>query len=579
MKKYFAISSAQAIVVAFFSLFLFSTITKAQNADAGVTFQDVTAKAGIHFVHNNGAFGKKFLPETVGPGVAFIDYDNDGWPDIFLVNGTDWPGHGQKHTTPKLYHNNHDGTFTDVTHKAGLDVEMYGIGVAVGDYDNDGYDDLFVTAYGQSHLFHNNGNGTFTDVTQKAGLGGIKEFNTSAAWVDYDRDGKLDLVVGNYVQWSPETDLYCTMDGKSKSYCTPESYKGTSVRLWHNNGKDSNGNVTFSDVTQKAGLGEPTSKTLGVAVLDYDNDGWPDLLFSNDTQPNKLYRNNGNGTFTEKAVVAGVAFSEDGVARAGMGVDTADYDRTGNTSLMITNFSNQMISLYHNEGKGLFVDEAPRSDVGRASLLTLGFGCFFFDYDLDGWPDILVVNGHIDPDIQKVQVNVKYAEPPHLFRNLGKGKFAEVTKSAGAEFAAARVGRSAAYADVFNDGRLDVLLSTNGGTVHLFRNVAANNSSSFTNHSVRFKLIGTKSNRDGIGAVVRVTSSDGAQTQMLKSGSSYLAANELVMTFGLGQLTKADAVEIRWSSGQVDKLLNVNAGQTVTVTEGKGVTAGKAFAK
>ncbi len=579
MKKYFAISSAQAIVVSFFSLFLFSTITKAQSAEAGVTLQDVTAKAGIHFVHNNGAFGKKFLPETVGPGVAFIDYDNDGWPDIFLVNGTDWPGHGQKHTTPKLYHNNHDGTFTDVTHKAGLDVEMYGIGVAVGDYDNDGYDDLFVTAYGQSHLFHNNGNGTFTDVTQKAGLGGIKEFNTSAAWVDYDKDGKLDLVVGNYVRWSPETDLYCTMDGKSKSYCTPESYQGTSVRLWRNNGEDSNGNVTFSDVTQKAGLGEPTSKTLGVAVLDYDNDGWPDLLFSNDTQPNKLYRNNGNGTFTEKAVVAGVAFSEDGVARAGMGVDTADYDRTGNTSLMITNFSNQMISLYHNEGKGLFVDEAPRSDVGRASLLTLGFGCFFFDYDLDGWPDILVVNGHIDPDIQKVQVNVKYAEPPHLFRNLGKGKFAEVTKSAGAEFAAARVGRSAAYADVFNDGRLDVLLSTNGGAVHLFRNVAAKDSSSSTNHSVRFKLIGTKSNRDGIGAVVRVTSSDGTQTQMLKSGSSYLAANELVMTFGLGQLTKADAVEIRWPSGQVDKLSNVNVGQTVTVTEGKGVTAGKAFTK
>jgi len=574
LKKYFAISSAQAIVVSFFFLFLFSPITKAQGAEAGVTFQDVTAKAGIHFLHNNGAFGKKFLPETVGPGVAFIDYDNDGWPDIFLVNGTDWPGHAQKHTTPKLYHNNRDGTFTDVTHKAGLDIEMYGIGVAVGDYDNDGYEDLFVTAYGQSHLFHNNGNGTFTDVTQKAGLGGIKEFSTSAAWVDYDRDGKLDLVVGNYVQWSPETDLYCTMDGKIKSYCTPESYKGTSVRLWHNNG-----NGTFTDVTQKAGLGEPTSKTLGVAVLDYDNDGWPDLLFSNDTQPNKLYRNNGNGTFTEKAVVAGVAFSEDGVARAGMGVDTADYDRTGNTSLMITNFSNQMISLYHNEGKGLFVDEAPRSDVGRASLLTLGFGCFFFDYDLDGWPDILVVNGHIDPDIQKVQVNVKYAELPHLFRNLGKGKFAEVTKSAGAEFAAARVGRSAAYADVFNDGRLDVLLSTNGGAVHLFRNVAAGAPREKSNHSVRFKLVGTKSNRDGIGAVVRVTSPDGTQTQMLKSGSSYLAANELVLTFGLGPLAKADAVEIRWPSGQVDKLSNVNAGQTVIVTEGKGLSAAKAFAK
>jgi len=570
LKKQSALGiSLLAIFYFLFSLGL-SAIANAQSADAGVTFQDITAKAGIHFVHNNGAFGKKFLPETVGPGVAFIDYDNDGWPDIFLANGTDWPGHGQKHTTPKLYHNNHDGTFTDVTHKAGLDIEMYGIGVAVGDYDNDGHDDLFITAYGQSRLFHNNGNGTFTDVTQKAGLSGVNEFSTSTAWVDYDKDGKLDLVVGNYVQWTPETDLYCTMDGKNKSYCTPESYKGTSVRLWHNNGKDSKGNVTFSDMTQKAGLGEPTSKTLGVAVLDYDNDGWPDLLFSNDTQPNKLYHNNGNGTFTEKAVVAGVAFSEDGVARAGMGVDTADYDRSGNSSLLITNFSNQMLSLYHNEGKGLFVDEAPRSEVGRASLLTLGFGCFFFDYDLDGWPDILVANGHIDPDIQKVQVNVKFAQPPHLFRNLGKGKFVEVTKSAGAEFASARVGRSAAYADVFNDGRLDLLLSTNGGAVHLFRNVAGKGAA---NHSVRFKLIGTKSNRDGIGAVVRVTSPDGTQTQMLKSGSSYLAANELVLTFGLGQLTKADAVEIRWPSGQVDRLPNVNAGQTVVVTEGMGATS------
>ena len=542
----------------------------AQRANAGVTFQDVTAKAGIRFVHNNGAFGKKYLPETVGPGVAFIDYDNDGWPDIFLVNGTDWPGHAQKHTTPKLYHNNHDGSFTDVTHKAGLDVETYGIGVAVGDYDNDGYDDLFVTAYGQSRLFHNNGNGTFTDVTQRAGLSGVKEFSTSAAWVDYDKDGKLDLVVGNYVQWSAENDLYCTMDGKNKSYCTPESYKGTSVRLWHNNG-----NGTFSDATQKAGLGEPTSKTLGVAVLDYDNDGWPDLLFSNDTQSNKLYRNNGNGTFTEKAVVAGVAFSEDGVARAGMGVDTADYDRSGNTSLLITNFSNQMISLYHNEGKGLFVDEAPQSEVGRASLLTLGFGCFFFDYDLDGWPDILVANGHIDPDIQKVQANVKFAEPPHLFRNLGKGKFAEVTKSAGAEFASARVGRSVAYADVFNNGRLDVLFSTNGGAPKLFRNVASGS----VHHSVRVKLVGTKSNRDGIGTVVKLTTSDGTQSQMLRSGSSYLSASELVLTFGLAQQTRAETIEIRWPSGLVEKLQAVSADQTITVTEGKGQTSARPFSR
>jgi enediyne biosynthesis protein E4 len=537
-----------------------------------VQFRDITQQAGITFVHNNGAFGKKWLPETMGPGVAFIDYDNDGWPDVFLVNGMDWPGHVQKRSTPKLYHNNRDGTFTDVTHKAGLDVEMFGMGVAVGDYDNDGYDDLFVTSYGQNRLFHNNGNGTFTEVTQKAGLLGPKEFSTSAAWIDYDKDGHLDLVVGNYVQWTQETDLYCTLDGKSKSYCTPESYKGTSVRLWRNRG-----NGTFEDVTQKAGLGEPTSKTLGVAVLDYDNDGWPDLLFSNDTQPNKLYRNNGNGTFTEKAVVAGVAFSEDGVARAGMGVDAGDYDHSGSPSLLITNFANQMLSLYHNEGKGLFVDEAPRSEIGRASLLTLGFGCFFFDYDLDGWPDVFVANGHIDADIQRVQENVKYAMPPHLFRNLANGKFAEVTKTVGASFAAPRVGRGAAYADINNDGRLDLLLSTNGGPVYLFRNEAQG--AAPANHSLRIKLTGTKSNRDGNGATVKLTSGGDTQTQMLRSGSSYLSASELVLTFGLAQREKADNMEIRWPSGQVDRISNVAAGQTINITEGKGISASRAYGK
>src|SRR5260221_396994 len=411
-----------------------------------VTFRDVTQQSGIRFVHNNGAFGKKFLPETLGPGVAFIDYDNDGWPDIFLVNGMDWPGHAQKHTTPKLYHNNRDGTFTDVTHKAGLDVEIYGMGVAVGDYDNDGFDDLFVTALGQSRLFHNNGNGTFTDVTQKAALSGPRELSTSAAWVDYDKDGRLDLVVGNYVQWTQETDLYCTLDGKSKSYCTPESYKGTPARLWHNRGDG-----TFEDVTQKAGLGEPTSKTMGIAVLDYDNDGWPDLLFSNDTQPNKLYRNNGNGTFSEKGVIAGAAFT------------------------------------------------------------------------------------------------------------------------------APRVGRGAAYADTTNVGRLDLLLSTNGGPVYLFRNEAQG--SNPANRSVRLKLVGTKSNRDGIGAIVRLSSNGDTQTQMLRSGSSYLSSSELILTFGLGQRDKADAIEIRWPSGQVDRLSNVAAGQTITATEGKGQTSSRPYAK
>ena len=538
-------------------------------AQERITFRDITAQAGIHFTHNNGAFGKKWLPETMGPGCAFIDYDNDGYPDILLINGQDWPGHPKSGpTTLKLYHNNHDGTFTDVTRKSGLGISLFGLGAAVGDYDNDGFDDIFVTALGQSHLFHNNGNGTFADVTKAAGLWGPSEFSTSAAWVDYDRDGKLDLVVSNYVQWSEPGDLYCTLDGARKSYCTPESYKGTSVRLWRNLGGGK-----FEDATQKAGLYDATSKSLGIAILDYNNDGWSDILIANDTQPNKLYLNRKNGSFEERAISAGVAFSEDGIARAGMGVDAVDYDRTGFASLIITNFSNQMLSLYHNEGNGLFVDEAPRSEVGRASLVTLGFGCFFFDYDNDGWPDIFIADGHIENEIERVQKRVTYAEPPHLFRNLGNGKFDEVTSKVGAGFAAPKVARGAAYADINNDGALDILLMTNGGPAHLYRNEGG------TNQSLRVKLAGTKSNRDGIGAVVRVSSGGDKQWLVMKSGSSYLSQSELVLTFGLGSKTRADSVEVQWPSGQVDKLSNIASGQTVTIQEGKGIVGTRAYAK
>src|SRR5271156_6468569 len=538
-------------------------------AQEHVTFRDITAQAGIHFTHNNGAFGKKWLPETMGPGCAFIDYDNDGWPDILLVNGEDWPGHGKgAATTLKLYHNNHDGTFTDVTRQSGLGVSLFGLGVAVGDYDNDGFDDIFITAVGQSHLFHNNGNGTFTDVTKSAGMWGPSEFSTSAAWVDYDRDGKLDLVVANYVQWTEQGDLYCTLDGAHKSYCTPESYRGTSVGLWHNVG-----NGKFEDATQKAGLGDPTSKSLGIAILDADGDGWPDILIANDTQPNKLYINKKNGTFEERGVPAGIGFSEDGVARAGMGVDAVDYDRSGHPSVLISNFANQMVSLYHNEGNGLFVDEAPQSEVGRATLVTLGFGCFFFDYDNDGWPDIFVADGHIEDQIERVQKRVSYAEPPHLFRNLGGGKFTEVTEKMGKAFALPKVARAAAYGDIDNAGFVDVLLTTNGGPAYLFHSEGG------TNHSLRIKLIGTKSNRDGIGAVVRVSAGGDKQWKMLRSGSSYLAQSELVLTFGLGAQIKADNIEIQWPSGQLDKLSNLNAGQTVTVEEGKGVVANRLYGK
>jgi hypothetical protein len=534
-----------------------------------IQFRDITANAGIHFVHNDGAFGKKYLPETMGPGCAFIDYDDDGWPDIVLVNGEDWPRHVKSGaTTLKLYHNNRDGTFTDVTRKAGLDVPMYGLGVAVGDYDNDGYDDLFISAVGQSHLFHNNGNGTFTDVTKAAGLWGPNEFSTSAAWVDYDRDGKLDLVVANYVQWSEKTDLYCTLDGVHKSYCTPESYKGGSARLWHNLG-----NGKFEDATGKAKFYDPTSKSLGVAILDYDGDGWPDILLANDTQPNKLYLNQRDGTFVEKGIEAGIGFSEDGVARAGMGVDAADYDRSGRPSIIITNFANQMLSLYHNEGNGLFVDEAPRSEVGRATLITLGFGCFFFDYDNDGWPDIFVADGNIEEQIERVQKRVKYAEPPHLFRNLGGGKFQEVTESLGEAFASAKVARGAAYADIDNDGSLDILLTTNGGRAYLFHNEGG------SNHSLRVKLVGTKSNRDGIGAVVHATSGKDVQWQTVHSGSSYLSQSELTLTFGLGTSNQADAIEVQWPSGQVDKMASVPAAQTITIQEGTGIVARRPYSQ
>ncbi len=544
---------------------LASTAANAQD----VHFSDITAQAGIHFSHNNGAFGKKWLPETMGPGCAFIDYDNDGYPDIILINGDDFSGHPHGGaTTLKLYHNNQNGTFTDVTRKAGLAVPMFGFGVAVGDFDNDGFGDIFISALGQSHLFHNNGNGTFTDVTKSAGMWGPSEFSTSAAWVDYDRDGKLDLVVANYVQWSEQGDLYCTIDGSHKSYCTPESYKGTSVRVWHNLG-----NGRFEDATRASGLGDPTSKSLGIAILDANNDGWPDILIANDTQPNKLYINKKNGTFEERGVPAGIGFSEDGVARAGMGVDAVDYDRSGHPSVLISNFANQMVSLYHNEGNGLFVDEAPQSEVGRATLVTLGFGCFFFDYDNDGWPDIFVADGHIEDQIEKVQKRVTFAEPPHLFRNLGGGKFTEVTDKMGRSFAQPKVARAAAYGDIDNDGFLDVLLTTNGGPAYLFHSEGG------TNHSLRVKLVGTKSNRDGIGTVVRVNSGSDKQWKMLRSGSSYLAQSELVLTFGLGAQAKADAIEIQWPSGQLEKLSNVNAGQTVTVEEGKGITGNRAYSQ
>ena len=393
-------------------------ILSAQPRRPGMRFVDVTEQAGLTFQHNNGAFGGKLLPETLGSGCAFLDYDADGWQDILFVNGMDWPGHKRTRSTLQLYRNNRDGTFADVTKSAGLDVEMYGMGVAVGDFNNDGFPDLLVTCVGQNRLFRNTGKGTFLDVTRSSGLQGRQAFSTSALWVDIDRDGFLDLFVCNYVRWSPESDVFCSLDGKQKSYCTPEAYRGETCWLFRNNG-----NGTFTDVTASSGVFDTSSKSLGVATIDDDADGWPDLFVANDTQPNKLYRNQKNGTFKEGAVEAGLALSRDGKARAGMGVDAADLDGSGRATLAVTNFDNEMIGLYRPLGRGLYEDAAMRSGIGTASRNSLGFGCVFADVDLDGALDLVVANGHIDETVRNIRGNAGYAQAPHLFLNRGDRYF------------------------------------------------------------------------------------------------------------------------------------------------------------
>ena len=521
-------------------------------APPGLGFQlvDVTGPAGLDFRHNSGAFGAKYLPETMGPGCAFFDYDGDGWLDILLVNGMDWPEHKRQHSTPRLYRNNRNGTFTDVTRQAGLAVEMYGMGVAVGDYNNDGFPVILITAVGQNRLFQNTGKGRFVEVTEKAGLGGRSGFSTSALWFDYDRDGHLDLFVCNYVQWAPEHDVFCSVDGKNKSYCTPEAYRGSTCWLFRNRG-----NGTFEEVTAKSGIFDTTSKSLGVAMLDLDHDGWPDLLIANDTQPNKLYRNQRDGTFEDVAVRAGVAFSEDGKARAGMGIDAGDFDNSGSQGLAITNFDNEMIALYRPNRAGGYTDVALQAGIGQASRNSLGFGCLFLDINLDGYLDLLAVNGHIDETVRNISQNHGYAQAPHLFLNEGKGRFHDVAAQAGAAFASAKVARGAAYGDFDRDGDPDLLITTNQGPALLYRNDVTN-----ANRSLRLRLVGTKSNRDAVGAVVQVTTPDSTQSRMVKTGSSYLSQSELTLTFGLSKRDAADRVVIYWPSGATQEFKNLKTG-------------------
>jgi enediyne biosynthesis protein E4 len=540
-----------------------SEILSAQSAAIpGFRLADVTNAAGIQFRHNSGAYGGKLLPETLGSGCAFLDYDADGWQDILLINGMDWPQHKRQRSTLRLYRNNRDGTFTDVTHRAGLDVEMYGMGVAVGDYNNDSFADILVTCVGQNRLFRNTGKGTFTDVTAKSGLDNRLGFSTSALWFDYDRDGLLDLFVCNYVKWSAEHDVFCSLDGKHKSYCTPEAYRGETCWLFHNRGDG-----TFEDVTAKSGIFDTSSKSLGVAMLDYDRDGWPDLLVANDTQPNKLYRNQRNGTFKDFAVEAGIAFSAEGKARAGMGVDAADFDHSGFPGVAITNFDNEMIGLYRPAANGTYNDVAVQAGVGLASQNTLGFGCAFLDANLDGALDLVVANGHIDDTVRNIRGNVGYAQPPQIFLNNGQGKFQDVAAATGEAFIQPKVGRGLCYADFDRDGDLDILMTTNNGPAYLYRN-----DQQAGNNSIRFRLTGTKSNRDAIGAMVRIEHEGSTQERLVKGGSSYLSQSELPVTFGLGKRDKIDRVTIEWPSGNTEEHKNLAAGQSYDCVEGKSIT-------
>ncbi len=548
-------------------LLAYPALLAAAGESPGFQFRDVTSSAGIRFTHNSGAYGEKYLPETMGPGCAFLDYDRDGWMDILIVNGMDWPGHRRSRSALKLYRNNRDGTFSDVTRRAGLDYEMYGMGVAVGDYNNDGFPDILITCLGQNRLFRNRGDGRFEDVTQASGLGNRSSFSTSALWFDSDGNGLLDLFVCNYVRWSPEIDVRCSVDGETKSYCTPEAYRGETCWLYRNRGDG-----TFEDVTAKAGLFDTTSKSLGAAILDINGDGRMDLFVANDTQPNKLYRNRGDGTFQESALEAGVAFSADGKARAGMGVAVADFDRSGSESIAVTNFNNEMLALFRATGKGQYADIAVGGELGRITRGSLGFGCLFADFDLDGWLDLLVVNGHID-DVTAQATSAAYAQRPHLLRNLAGRGFADVASNAG-DLDRAVVGRGVAAADFDLDGDVDILITENNGPARLYRNDQQG-----ARQSIRFELEGVKSNRDAIGTEVSVEAGSVMQRQRVHSGSSYLSQSELPLTFGLGAGRGNLRAMIRWPSGRQEDFTRLESGRRYRVIEGKGIVQSLPFAR
>ena len=541
-------------------LTLFLHVLPALSNPPHVKFVDVTKGAGLDFKHFTGAFGKRYMPETMGSGCAFLDFDNDHQLDILLINGKSWKDRNPSPTS-KLYRNLGNGRFVDVTDAANLAIPMYGMGAAIADYDNDGDSDIYLTNLDHNRLFRNNADGTFTDVTEIAAVGS-ETWSTSALFFDYDRDGWLDLFVCNFIRWSKKLEIPCVVDDQFIFYCPPFAYGGKSSRLYRNLG-----NGTFEDVTVRAGLYNPKGKSLGVTMLDYDDDGWIDLAVANDTEPNFLYRNNGDGTFTDEAVLRGVATSEKGMARAGMGIDASDVNNDGGVALAIGNFSNEMTALFYASENHQFTDLARTAKVGSPSLLTLTFGLFFFDFDLDGYSDLFCANGHIEPDIAKSQPNLVYEQQPSLFRNQGNLMFEDV--SGGIGFADAGVGRGAAYGDYDDDGDLDVLVSNNGvlpehGGPSLFRNDGGNQSS-----FLRVKTIGTQSNRDGIGAKVILTAGNVTQRQMVRTGGSYCSQSETTLTFGLGKKEQVESLQIIWPSGQVDLHTNLAVNRLITIVEGE----------